>query len=114
MSFASVIAADSKAAHAEAGDAVVFVPASGDSIPTYAMSVGEPMQPRETDEKRTHRHKLVISLPKADVASVSTQGDRVTLPGSWVGSDEATVTWRVAEILKDRSGAGSWVLGMAK
>jgi len=122
LSFAATIEADAKVAHEEAGDVVIYLPAPGrnagagadTTISTFAMSVGEAMRLRAADEGRTVTQGLVISVPKADVISVSHKGDRVTVPGAWVGSEAATVDRRVASIDRDRTSPGSWVLRLDK
>lgn len=122
MSYAEVMAADAAVVHAEAGDAVIYWPTAGrdagngpgQTVATYAMSVVDSLVPGEADQRRTSQHELMISVPKATILGVSVLGDRVTFPGAWVGSGESLVTWRVAEVLKDRSSSGSWVLGMGR
>lgn len=83
--------------------------ALGDLAITVTPQQGE-LEPRQTDERRTLHHLILISVPKAALAAVAVNDDTVTIPGAWV-EKSTDQTLRVSRIVK-RFDADNWLLAL--
>lgn len=96
------------------GQEITFTPHSGSAQTINAIVTGEGFSARETDP-RLHGYEAIIKIAKSDVATVTVNGDVVTLPGHLFGSDDATeASLRVSRIFEDLSDGAMWVLGVGK
>jgi hypothetical protein len=114
VAFGDVINKATKKGLVLAGVAVVFIEPDGTEIETFGVPNDDGLAAREGADNRQAGRRLVIEIPKADVAAVVKGSSRIRFPGSWVRDDAETVTWRVEELEGDATVDGSWICVMRK
>ncbi len=113
--YAETMAEDAATVHSETGWAAMYHHADGsEDTPVQVVAVDMQNQLKQNTEGRVTGHKTVLSVPKAVIGRVTNKGDRLTIPGHLVNSDDEAVSVRVAGLMKELASPTSWIFEVAR